>query len=141
MLEPSTGTLEPKSKCTITATFKPTSAVVYETVAEVHYGSDNLTCKKMLKLEGIGECSSLKETKLYYFHVRWKELDICTFLLHLIGLVLKCVSYNMHFKSRNSYHTFLFFKIFTMTVQYSLCSRLMLTVLHYEIIVYSKTKA
>ncbi|XP_041477861.1 LOW QUALITY PROTEIN: cilia- and flagella-associated protein 65-like [Lytechinus variegatus] len=59
VLEPSTGTLEPKSKCTITTTFKPTSAVVYETVAEVHYGSDSLSCKKTLKLEGIGKLPHL----------------------------------------------------------------------------------
>ncbi|XP_071497349.1 cilia- and flagella-associated protein 65-like [Diadema antillarum] len=59
VLEPQTGVLDPKTQCTITATFKPTSAVVYETVAEVHYGSDAFTCRKTLRLEGIGKLPHL----------------------------------------------------------------------------------
>ena len=54
VLEPPEGTLSPKSTCTILATFKPTTALVYETVAECHYGED-LSYKKTLRLEGIGE--------------------------------------------------------------------------------------
>ncbi|XP_038048739.1 cilia- and flagella-associated protein 65-like [Patiria miniata] len=54
VLEPSEGTLAPKSRCTILATFKPTSALVYETVAECRYG-DDLSHKKTLPLEGIGK--------------------------------------------------------------------------------------
>ncbi|PIK59519.1 putative coiled-coil domain-containing protein [Apostichopus japonicus] len=53
-LEPSSGCLEPKSKCTIIATFKPTASLVYETVAECLFG-DKLACKKTLNLEGIGK--------------------------------------------------------------------------------------
>ena len=54
VLEPSEGTLAPKSRCTILATFKPMAALVYETVAECYYG-DDLSHKKTIKLEGIGE--------------------------------------------------------------------------------------
>ncbi|XP_022101804.1 cilia- and flagella-associated protein 65-like isoform X2 [Acanthaster planci] len=54
VLEPSEGTLAPKAKCTILATFKPMSALVYETVAECRYGED-LSHKKTLRLEGIGK--------------------------------------------------------------------------------------
>ncbi|XP_072031285.1 cilia- and flagella-associated protein 65-like [Amphiura filiformis] len=57
-LEPSEGTLPPKSKCTILATFKPTAAVVYETVIECCYGND-LSHKKNLQLEGIGKLPHL----------------------------------------------------------------------------------
>ncbi|XP_071792552.1 cilia- and flagella-associated protein 65-like [Asterias amurensis] len=54
VLEPPAGTLSPKSKCSILATFKPTAARVYEMVGECHFGED-LSHKKSLRLEGIGK--------------------------------------------------------------------------------------
>ncbi|XP_033103427.1 cilia- and flagella-associated protein 65-like [Anneissia japonica] len=54
VIQPPEGSLQPKSKCQLVATFKPTSAYVHETVAELHYGSE-LQCCKQLKLEGIGK--------------------------------------------------------------------------------------
>ncbi|XP_071942190.1 cilia- and flagella-associated protein 65-like [Antedon mediterranea] len=54
VIQPPEGSLQPKSKCQLVATFKPTSAYVHEGVAEIHYGN-NFTCCKQLKLEGIGK--------------------------------------------------------------------------------------
>ncbi|XP_070569847.1 cilia- and flagella-associated protein 65-like [Ptychodera flava] len=51
---PPEGTLDPKSSCRITATFRPKAAVVYETTAVIRYGHD-LSCFKTVKLEGIGK--------------------------------------------------------------------------------------
>lgn len=61
-LAPPEGTLPPKSKCTILATFKPTAAVVYETVVECHYGDAHM---KTLRLEGIGMLLQLSINSYY----------------------------------------------------------------------------
>ncbi|XP_077997157.1 cilia- and flagella-associated protein 65-like [Glandiceps talaboti] len=51
---PPEGTLDPRSSCRITATFRPKAALVYETTAVVRYGND-LNCYRTVKLEGIGK--------------------------------------------------------------------------------------
>lgn len=53
-VEPAESVLEPFSKVTLTATFKPKGAIVYETFAVIKYGKD-LAFSKLTKFEGIGK--------------------------------------------------------------------------------------
>ena len=88
VLEPPAGTLSPKSKCSILATFKPTAARVYEMVGECHFGED-LSHKKSLRLEGIGKCMcfTIKGTRQYWLLLK-TIISIKTYLVTSNGELL-----------------------------------------------------